>query len=111
MGDLFTTLFEKVTAVVQWFADLFIAIFVAVWDLVKDFFCWCLDEVLKIAVSAINTLDVSGITVGLSAFGSIPADVLAVMGALRVGEALAIIAAALTIRFGLQLIPFVRLGS
>lgn len=111
MGELFTMLFKKIADLLKWFADLFIACFVAIWDLLKDLFCWMLDEGLKVAVSAINSLDVSGVTNNLSAFGQIPGTVLQVMGALGVGQALGIISVALVIRFLLQLIPFVRLGS
>ncbi|SFV04530.1 Protein of unknown function [Polaromonas sp. YR568] len=111
MGALFSMLFQKIAGLLKWIGDLFVACFVAIWDLLKDLFCWMLDESLKIAVSAISTLDVSGISSNLAVFGQIPANVMQVMGALGVGQALAIIGAALAIRFLLQLIPFVRLGS
>jgi hypothetical protein len=90
---------------------LFVAVFVAIWDLVKDGFSWALESVLDIAVSAAQSLDLSGITNNISSFGSIPGNVMQVMGAIGLGQALAVVVSAIGIRFLLQLIPFVRLGS
>ncbi len=111
VGSFFSMLFSKIAAVVQWFASLFVAIFVALWDIFKDVFAWLFEQVLQLCVSILGTLNLSGITNNLSAFGSIPANVMAVMSAIGLGQALAIISSALVIRFTLQLIPFSRLGS
>lgn len=111
MGALFTSLFAKITAIVQWFADLFIAIFVALWDIFRDAFAWVFEQGLSVVVSAVGALDLSGITNAINSYGSIPANVMVVMSAIGLTQAFTIIAAAITIRFTLQLIPFVRLGS
>lgn len=111
VGSFFTTLFAKIAAVIKWFSDLFVAIFIALWDIFKDVFSWVFEQALQLCVSILGTLNLTGITNNLSAFGSIPGNVMAVMSAIGLGQALAIISTALVIRFTLQLIPFVRLGS
>jgi hypothetical protein len=110
VGSFFTMLFSKIAAVVQWFADLFVSIFVALWDIFRDMFSWVFEEALTVVSSALGALDLSGINANLN-YGSIPANVMLVMSCIGLGQALSIITAALVIRFTLQLIPFVRLGS
>jgi hypothetical protein len=110
VGSFFTMLFSKISAVVQWIADLIIAVFVAFWDIFRDAFTWVFEQGLTVASAAIGSLNLSGINANLN-YGSIPANVMLVMSCIGLGQALAIITAALVIRFTLQLIPFVRLGS
>lgn len=110
MGALFTLLFEKVTAVIKWFSDLAVAVFVSVWDVVKDAFSWLFEQVLTVAVSAVGAIDASALS-GLGGWASVPGEVLNIMSLLGVGTAVTIISAAILIRITLQLIPFVRLGS
>jgi hypothetical protein len=112
MGGMFTTLFAKIAAVISWFSKLFVAIFVSFWDIFKDIFCWVFEQVLTVAISAIAAIDVSALSnAAAGGWGSLSGDVLNIMQLIGVGDAISIIAAAITIRIGLQLIPFVRLGS
>ncbi len=111
MTALFGTLFAKIAGALTWLGDLFKGVFVSLWDIGKDAVCWCLESFLGIAVSLMNSFDTSAITANLSAYGDLPAEALNVMALMGAGEASAIIGAAILIRFGLQLIPFVRLGS
>ena len=62
----------------------------------------------KLVVDAVDVTAFDGLG-NLTAM--IPATVLQVLSAVGVGQALTMILAALAIRFALQLIPFVRLGS
>lgn len=110
MGSLFTLLFSKIAAVVQWFADLAVAVFVAGWDFITDGFAWAFEQILKVAVSALTVIDFSALA-NYTAGATLPASILNILALLGVGTAIAIIVAAITIRLGLQLIPFVRLGS
>lgn len=110
MGALFTLLFSKIAAVLDWVGKLWVAIFKAVWDLAKDAFSWLFDQVLGVAVSAVGAIDASSLS-GLGGWGSMPGEILNILGLLGVGTAVSIITAAILIRMGLQLIPFVRLGS
>ncbi len=109
--NAFTTLFSKIAAVVQWFADLAKAVFTAAWDLLKDGVCWVFESVLQLVATVIGSVPLEGITQNLAAFGSVPANVLEVLAALGMGTAFGIITAAIGIRLVLQLIPFTRLGS
>lgn len=111
MAAGFSMLLAKLAALVGWFGDLAVAVFVALWDFCRDIPAWIFEQVLSVASAALNGIDLSGITGNLQGFGSIPANVMLVMSAIGLSQALAMIAAALTIRFTLQLIPFTRLGS
>lgn len=81
-------------------------------DALKDIFFFIIDTLLEFVVPLIDT-----ITAPLTVFNpqtyinALPPEILNIMGLLRVGEAMAIVIAALLIRLVMQLIPFVRLGS
>ena len=111
MAAGFSMLLAKIFAVMGWFAALFVAVFVAFWDLIKDAFSWLFEQVMKVAISAVGSIDVSGISGYASSVGSLPGDILNILGLLGVGTAISIITAAIGIRLVLQLIPFVRLGA
>lgn len=111
MGNFFTILFAKIAAAVSWFGDLFVAVFVSLWDVLKDVFAWLFDQCMSVVVSAVSSLDVSGMSSYASASGSLPASILNVLSLLGVGTAIGIITSAIGIRLILQLIPFTRLGS
>ena len=108
---MFDWLKQKLNDIVQWFSDLAVEVFKAAWDFLKDGICWCFEQVLGVAVSAANSIDVSGMQDWGQSWGTLPGDILNVMGLLGVGTASGIIITAVLIRLLLQLIPFVRLGS
>jgi hypothetical protein len=109
--NAFTSLFTKLNNILAWIGKLWAAIFAAGWDFLQDGVSWVLEQGMKIALSAIQAFDVSAISTASGIWGSIPAGVLEVCGALGLGTAFAIILSAIGIRLLLQLIPFVRLGS
>jgi hypothetical protein len=111
MAAAFTMLFAKITAVLTWIGKLWTAVFVAIWDVVKDAWSWAFEQICKVAVSAIEALDVSSITQYTLSAGALPGEVMNVLSLLGVGTAISIIVAAIGIRLALQLIPFTRLGS
>ena len=111
MAAMFTMLFSKISALLGWFGTLFIAVFVAAWDFIRDAACWPFEQMLSIVVSSMSSFNVSGMTSNLSAWGSLPAEVINVMGLLGAGTAATIISSAIGVRLVMQLIPFVRLGS
>lgn len=112
IGRFFTDLLAKIVGAVKWIGDLFVQVFVDLWEFVTDAAVWIFDEALGVAVSAVGSLDVSGVSNAVgSSWGSLPAEVLNVLGLIGVGYALGIVGAAILIRLGMQLIPFVRLGS
>lgn len=85
-------------------------VFLALWDMLVDGISYVADKVLSFGVSMLGGVDVSGVQ-AVGAWGTLPAEILNVLGLLGFGTCMGIIAAALAIRLGLQLIPFVRLGS
>lgn len=101
----------KIAAAVAWFGELFVSLFVALWDMARDAFAWLFEQCLDVAISAVSAIDVSALTSNLNTWGSLPAEVLNVLAVLGVGQAVSIIVAAIGIRMVLQLIPFTRLGS
>lgn len=109
--DAFTMLLAKIAASVAWFGKLFVAVFVALWDIGKDGVCWVVEEFMKLAVTTLQALDVSAISSNLGVWGSIPGNVMEVLSALGLGQAFTVIVAAIGVRMVLQLIPFTRLGS
>lgn len=106
----FTLLLKKLTDILKWISDLFIAVFVALFDLVKDGFSWLFEQMLEIVIDALEGIDVSGISAA-GGWGDLPAEVLNILALLGVAQAVSIIIASIGIRLVLQIIPFVRLGS
>lgn len=110
MGAFFTLLLAKFAALATWIGLLTVAVFVALWALLKDGATWPFDQMMSVAVSAVGSVDTSQLS-AVNAWGSLPADILNILGLLGVGTAVQIITAAIGVRLVLQLIPFVRLGS
>lgn len=104
-------LLAKVGAALGWVGRLVVAVFVSVWDLLKDAFCWVFEQVLAVATAAVGAVDVSAVSAASGWWGMVPADVLNILGLIGLGQALGVVFAAILIRVTLQLIPFVRLGS
>jgi hypothetical protein len=92
--------------------DFFYRLLLTLFDFLKDFFFWILDNVISIAV---GFLDLAGEALAslnpLQYISAIPSETQAMMSAIGFNDCMAIIVAALGIRFILQLIPFVRWGS
>lgn len=111
MEDLLAAIISKIYAFVAWIGKLFVALFVSFWDFFRDILVWPFEQILDIVVSAISSLDFGTLSDGASSWGSLPGEVINILGLLGVAPAAAIITTAITVRLVLQLIPFVRLGS
>lgn len=111
MAAGFSMLLAKLAALAGWFGDLFVSVFVALWDIFRDIASWTFEQVMSVAVLAINGVSLDALTQAFPGFGEIPAQMMIVMSAIGLGQAFAMIAASITIRLTLQLIPFTRLGS
>lgn len=107
----FTKLWKKVSDVLEWCVELVKDVFKAGWDFAMDVVCWAFDGLMGIVVSAVNAVNTSELNGASSAWGSLPGEVINVLGLLGIGQAATIIVAAIGIRLILQLIPFTRLGS
>lgn len=99
-----------IVSLVNWFAGLFKNVFVALWDILKDVFSWLLEQLFDVVIYAVSSIDVSALN-NVEGWGSLPSEVINVLGLLGVGAASGVIVAAIGIRLVLQLIPFTRLGS
>ena len=108
---MFDWLKTRLTEIIQWVADLWVDIFKAAWDVIKDGISWCFDALLGIVITAANGIDVSGMTGWGSSWSGLSSDILNVLGLLGAGTAAGIIVTAVGIRLVLQLVPFTRLGS
>ncbi|MBF5006636.1 DUF2523 family protein [Diaphorobacter caeni] len=106
--DWLKTAFDKLFS---WFGDIFVAIFKAAWDFLGDGVCWVLEQLLGVAVSAANALDLSGLQGHASDWSIMPPEIVNVMQLSGLSVAVPIVVAAIGIRLILQLIPFTRLGS
>lgn len=111
MAVAFTMLFAKIAAVLSWVGQLYVKCWTAAWDILRDAACWPFEQVMKIATSAVGALDLSALNGLVTSAGSLPGEILNILGLLHVGTCISIITAAIGIRIVLQLIPFTRLGS
>lgn len=112
MSAAFSLIISKIVGFATWIGSLFLAVFLALWDVVKDAFSWLFEQVLSVAVSAISAIDVSALTTSAAGgWGGIPSEIMNILILIGVGTAIKIIASAIAVRMALQLIPFVRLGS
>ena len=111
MGAAFTMLFTKIAQIVEWFGKLFIQVFKDLWEIVRDAITWPFEQIMKIAVSAIDSIDLSGIESYVNAAGALPSEIMNILALLGIGTITTIIVTAIGIRILLQLIPFTRLGS
>ena len=110
MGAMFTLVLAKLSALLGWIGELFVSVFVALWEMITDVFCWVVEQLLKVVTSALQAIDFNGLF-GYAQVATLPGEIMNVLGLLGVGTAITIILTAIAIRLGLQLIPFVRLGS
>lgn len=107
---MFDWLKQKLTDIVAWFGDMFVAIFVALWDMLKDIICWLFETLFDLVISALESLDLSALD-GFNGWGSLPSEMINILMLMGLHQAIGIVLAAGAIRLILQLIPFVRLGS
>lgn len=112
LGAFFTAILAKFAGLAAWIAALVVAMFAAWWLLGTDLGCWLFEQVLLLVIAILN-----GLSIDFSLFdpgqyiSSMPSELSSAITSLRIGEAFAIILAAIIIRVTLQLIPFTRLGS
>jgi len=108
----FNNLLEWLSAIPQWFYDLFKNAFLTLFDLLYDLVCYILDMLLKAILALIQELPIpEGIFNANQYLAGAPADFLNMLVAIRIPEAFAIIVSALIIRFLCGLIPIIRVGG
>ncbi len=112
MQDFLNWIGSFLAGALQWLLDLVKTAFLVLWDLLVDLVCFVLDALLGVAVALVQAIpvDLQGFNPNTYLQGA-PAEFLGMLVAIRVPEAIGIIVVALGVRFVLQLIPLVRLGS
>jgi len=100
-------LYSGIIALLQKLESLALTIF----DLLKDFFYFIVDSLLSFAISILNTFTIPLNWNPSQYINALPPEVTNMLGLIGLGECFTIITTAILIRLGLQLIPFVRLGS
>ncbi len=112
MGAFFTALLGRLAGLAGFTGALAVAAFAAAWLLGTDLGAWLFEQVLGVAIMALNSfsLDPELFNPG-SYIDALPVEVTNMLGLLRIGECIAIIAGAVLVKITLQLIPFTRLGS
>lgn len=111
LARFFSAILAKISALLLWFGELAVAVFQALWDLLRDAFCWPFEQLLEVLAIAVADIDVSSISDKIFVWDGLPAEIINILGLLGVGQASLIIVTAIGIRLVLQLIPFTRLGS
>ena len=95
-----------------WVLALIADLLIGVWDLLSDFLIFVFDKVFDLVLYIVSGLSWSfGSFSPATYWAMLPADLINVLNLIGVPIALGMIVAALSIRFVLQLIPFVRWGS
>lgn len=102
---------EFLDSIVQWIFDLVKTAFLVLWDMLIDLFCFIVEMVLDAVVLLLEQIPVPTTWSLQNLFDVLPASVLSMLVAIGFAQALGIVLVALGIRFLLQLIPFIRLGS
>lgn len=107
--NFFSSLLAKIAAFAQWVLDVFLQIFIDLWNVLTDLIAWCFESVLGVASGALNAISIPFDP--QTYYALIPPDVGNMLGVIGITQAIAMIVASLLIRFLLQTIPFVRWGS
>jgi len=94
------------------FVDFMYQLLLTLIEMLKDVLIWILDELMEVGILLVDGMGelLTGLDVA-SYFSLIPSGTAYYLNALGVSQALGMIVTALSIRFLLQLIPLVRLGS
>lgn len=104
-------LVDAVSCFIGWIAAAFTQVFIDFGEAVSDIFIFLFDAAGDLVISALASFDFAPLLEITSYWSSIPPLAIDVISAIGLHQAFMIIVGALVIRFLLQLIPFVRLGS
>lgn len=94
------------------FVDFMYSLLLTLFDILKDFFYWILEQLFTGVLYSLDGLGYlfSGLDVA-QYIALIPPETAHIMSQIGFSSAMTMIITSLTIRFFLQLIPFVRFGS
>lgn len=100
---------QAISDFASWLLGLVVNVILAFYDMQTDVACWIFDQVLDIVDVVIESADVGALqNYDLAGYlGSLPADLLNILGLVGVGDCAAIITAAVITRVILRFIPFI----
>lgn len=94
------------------FLNLVLSFLLSIWDMVNDLICFVLESIFDVCFTIVSSIGGVFSSFGLLQYLSmLPPEMINVMSLVGANEASSIIVSAVIVRFILQLIPFVRLGS
>lgn len=94
------------------FVEFMHSIMLTLFDLLKEVFYFIFETLMDLIILALQGFDYLFEQLDILQYiEGVPTEAANLMGLIGVGEAMGMIVIALTIRFLLQLIPFIRLGS
>lgn len=101
---------------VQWCTDVLIEVFSSLLAMLKDLVFWTFEQLFSLVATLISGVSDAFGLAALAAkvaalWAQVPPEIVQVMQAIGIPSALTIVVSGILIRFALQLIPFVRLGS
>ena len=92
--------------------DFFWSLVLSIVEMIKDVFIWIFEQFMDLIAVILDGISFSLEALDITQyFDSLPADVSNIMGLIGLGTCTQMIGVSILIRLGLQLIPFVRLGS
>lgn len=102
---------DAIACYITWFGLAFAQFFVDAYEWLSDSVVSILQLGVDYVIDVISSWDVTPILDATSYWNYLPSTAINVLGAIGLHYAMSIVISALLIRFVLQLIPFVRLGS
>ena len=109
--DIFTEISDFIKSMWTAFTDLLKSLLLTLWDMLADFFCLIFEMVFDFVLYILDGFFSMFASLNIIQYISFPSDVSNIIGLIGLGQCMSFVVTALTIRFLLQLIPFVRLGS
>lgn len=111
VDDIFTEISDFIKNMWTAFTDLLKSLVLTLWDMLADFFIFLFDIIFQFVLLLLDGLFTMFGALNIIQYIDFPPDVTNIIGLIGLGQCMSFIVVALTIRFVLQLIPFVRLGS
>lgn len=112
MNSLINDLIAWFFGLFQSLVDFLYSLTLTLFDFLKDFFWWILDEIFQAIILVMDSLSLSLNSLSpLTYIDAIPDTTKYFMAAVGFNECMGMLVAAITVRILLRLIPFVRLGG
>ena len=94
------------------FIDFMWKLVLSVFEMLKDFFIWIMESLMTVAVAILD--GVGAVMGGLDVaqyMSFLPPETISILSQIGLSQAMGMIVTCLTVRFIIQMIPFVRWGS